>query len=279
MRNYRSAITNMCNSFEAGLSEFIRSVGNNLGKESTRTNVAHETGQPKNKPKRRRAAHFPQSVDERVVHEKDEEEISAAVKPDKNDAAAVKPDKNDAPDHLPETKSKKRKLAHKGMGGARDNKKSMEDTSMPNNEVKFDEDGANEDVVDKSLEEEDEQDVTMDSHVSDLTANAESSTVNTEAITEPVVLPPSSTDGVAVTQSDAPGFVCTTADVLKHLQLYGSGSQSSAEATPVDQANGGSKSSIKVPDGAASVPTMVSGKSKKKVTFADKGKKCTGEFC
>jgi hypothetical protein len=122
---------------------------------------------------------------------------------------------------------------------------------MPNNEVKFDEDGANEDVVDKSLEEEDEQDVTMDS----------------------------SKDGVAVTQSDTPGFVCTTADVLKHLQLYGSRSQSSAEATPVDQANGGSKSSIKVPDGAASVPTMVSGKSKKKVTFADKGKKCTGEFC
>jgi hypothetical protein len=259
----------MCNSFEAGLSEFIRSVGNNQGKESTRTNVAHETGQPKNKPKRRRAAHFPQSVDERVVHEKDEEEISAAVKPDKNDAPVL----------LSETKSKKRKLAHKGMGGARDNKKSIKDTSMPNNEVKFDEDGANEDVVDKSLEEEDEQDVTMDSHVSVLTAHAESSTVNTEAIPEPVVLPPSSIDGVAVTQSDAPVFVCATVDVLKHLQLYGSGSQSSAEATLVDQANGGSKSSIKVPDGAASVPTMVSGKSKKKVTFADKGKKCTGEFC
>ncbi|KAM0910896.1 hypothetical protein ACQ4PT_013863 [Festuca glaucescens] len=253
----RSAIINMCNVFEDGLYDFIRSLGNNQGKVCTRNNATDETGQQRNNPKRRRAAHFPQSYDEREVHEEDEEKQSNVVKLAQDDAEVL----------VSESKTKKRKYVHRGMGGARASKKKSNVTeSMPNNQVHIDEDGTKKDIEDKSLEAEDAEDVTLDSHVRDtvITKPAEANTGNSSTVFEQAVVSPACTDGVAVST------LCNTTDALKNLQIYGPGSQSSAETTPRndrprEQTNEGSKSSIKV-------PSMVSGKSKKSVTFADQGK-------
>ena len=247
----------MCNVFEDGLYDFIRSLGNNQGKGCTRNNATDETGQQRNNPKRRRATHFPQSYDEREVHEEDEEKQSNVVKLAQDDAEVL----------VSESKTKKTKYVHRGMGGARASKKKSNVTeSMPNDQVHIDEDGTKKDIEDKSLEAEDAEDVTLDSHVRDtvITKPVEANTGNSSTISEQVVVSLACTDGVAVST------LCDTTDALTNLQIYGLGSQSSAETTPRndrprEQANEGSKSSIKV-------PSMVSGKSKKSVTFADQGK-------
>ncbi|KAM0915128.1 hypothetical protein ACQ4PT_011036 [Festuca glaucescens] len=214
---YRTAVINMCTSFEDGVAEFITSLGNSKGHNYSVNHDEEKGKHNRNKRKSRKVPHVQQPIDE-VGNQKvdDAEELKGKKSDEVNVDAGLK---------LP--KANKRKTTDTNLVGVVATKKKVKVTSnlvgvvatkkisgqdVSKTSVQDDQPDANSEdnvVEDKKQTQQIDCDVTLNAEVSDV--NEQKHEVSDCA---PNIL--------------SPGKL----HALNHLQLYGSGSQSSTDTPP-----------------------------------------------
>ncbi|KAM0829503.1 hypothetical protein ACQ4PT_066844 [Festuca glaucescens] len=243
---YRTAVINMCTSFEDGVAEFITSLGNSKGHNLSGKHDEEKGIHNRNKRKRRKVPHVQQPIDEVGKQKVDEaEELKGKNSNEVNVDAGLK---------LP--KVNKRKTTDTNLVGVVATKKKVKVTSnlvgvvatkkisgqdVSKTSVQDDQPDANSEdnvVEDEKQTQQMECDVTLNSEVSDV--NEQKHEEGTKD-TAPSIL--------------SPGKL----HALNHLQLYGSGSQSSTDTPPAH--------SVEVNEGIT-ISAKIPSKNKKSVSFS-----------